>query len=141
MDFRASIHFSGDRSSFTTIDFSYQKSVTLVGSQSHYIEGQEVAKVVYLKGEIKSIYDVQYIPRLYRDILSVGKIANLGHIDLFDQSSCFVISKEKYGKKHTFVGSCLYRTTQLEPRFLSPSTCSWKFAKHPNFRFTTAQKL
>jgi hypothetical protein len=54
---------------------------------------------------------------LYRNILSVGKIANLGHMALFDQLSCFVISKEKpfriIAKGARTHGSSLYRLTKL----------------------------
>jgi hypothetical protein len=95
VDSGASAHFFGDRTSFSSIDSSHQKSVTSVGGQSHCIEGHGVAEIFLTNGEIKSIHNVQYVPGLYRNILSVGKIANLGHMALFDQSSCFIISKEK----------------------------------------------
>jgi hypothetical protein len=93
VDSRASAHFSGDRLTFSNLDSTEQRSVTSAGGQSHYIEGQGVAEITLSNGEIKNIYDVQYVPGLYRNILLVGKIANLGHLALFDQAACFIISK------------------------------------------------
>ena len=95
MDSRASAHFSGDRSSFSTLDPSYQNSVTSTSGQSYYIEGQGIAEIALSTSEIKSIHDVHYVPGLYCNILSVGKIADLGHLIIFDKSSCLVISKGK----------------------------------------------
>jgi hypothetical protein len=117
VDSGALAYFSGEKSSFSTIDSSHQKSVTSAGGQSHCIEGQGVAEISLTNGEIKTIRDVQYVPGLYRNILSVGKIADLGHMALFDQSSCFVISKEKpfriIAKGVRTPGSGLYRLIQL----------------------------
>jgi hypothetical protein len=39
VDSGALAHFSGDRTSFSSIDSSHQKSVTSAGGQSHCIEG------------------------------------------------------------------------------------------------------
>jgi hypothetical protein len=102
---------------FSTIDSSYQKSVTSAGGQSHCIEGQGIAEISLTNGEIKTIRDVQYVPRLYCNILSIGKIADLGHMALFDQSSCLVISKEDpfriIAKGTRIPESGLYRLTKL----------------------------
>ena len=70
MDSGTSLHFSGDRSSFNTLDPSYQNSVTSSGGQSYCIESQGIAEIALSTSEIVSIRDVQYVPSLYRNILS-----------------------------------------------------------------------
>lgn len=54
---------------------------------------------------------------LYRNVLSVGKVADLGHVALFDKTSCVVFTKDKpfrviaQGKR--VPGSGLYKLIQL----------------------------
>lgn len=68
-------------------------------------------------GGLKSIRDVQDVPGLYRNILPVGKIANLGHLALFNQAACFIICKERpfrvIAKGTRTPKSGLYGLTQL----------------------------
>jgi hypothetical protein len=117
MDSGALAHFSGDRTTFSNLDSTKQRSVTSAGGQSHYIEGQGVAEIALSNGEIKSIRDVQYVLGLYRNILSIGKIVDLGHLALFDQAACFIISKEKpfrvIAKGTRTPGNGFYMLTQL----------------------------
>jgi hypothetical protein len=117
VDSGASGHFLRNRTTFSNLDSTRKKFVTSAGGQSHCKEGHGVAKITLSNGKIKSIHDVQYVPRLYRNILFVGKTADLGHIALFDQSACFVISKEKpfrvVVKGTRMPGSDLYKLTQL----------------------------
>jgi hypothetical protein len=117
MDSGTSAHFSGDRSFFSTLDPSYQNAVTSISGQLYCIEGEGFA-------EIKSIRNVQYVPGLYRNILSVGKIADLRHLAIFNKSSCFVISINKLfclvAKGTRTPSSGLYRLTQLAQNLESP---------------------
>ena len=57
------------------------------------------------------------MPGLYRNVLLVGKVADLGHVILFDKTSCVVITKDKpfrvIAQGKLTLGSGLYKLTQL----------------------------
>lgn len=52
------------------------------------------SQVFVYSGKIKNIKDIKYIPSLSHNILLVGKITNIGHLAIFDETSC-VITKTK----------------------------------------------
>jgi hypothetical protein len=91
--------------------------MTLAGGHSHCIEDQGIAEIALTNGEIKSIYNIKFVHELYCNILSISKIIDLRHKAMFDQSSCFVISKEKpfkiVAKGTRTPRSGLFRLTQL----------------------------
>jgi hypothetical protein len=57
------------------------------------------------------------VPDLYRNVLSVGKVTDLGHVAVFDKTSCIVITRDRPFRiiaqgKHA-PGSGVYKLTQL----------------------------
>lgn len=80
----ASRHVSRDRSVFSTLDLT-------LGTLSVQTAGNENLTVhrtcsIYLgpSGEV-NISNVYYVPRLTRNLLSVGKIADAGYVLVFDK--------------------------------------------------------
>jgi hypothetical protein len=109
LDSGASAHFSRDRSSFRYSGPSQNSLVTLARGQAHVIHGQRTSQVFINSGKIKNIKDINYIPSLSCNILSVGKITNVGHLAIFDETNCVntktkpfqIISK---GQRHSNTG-------------------------------------
>jgi hypothetical protein len=95
-DSGASKHFSGDPDAFSELKIvPVQNTVTSTGGQSHAIAGHGTADVKTSSGDFQYITDVQYVPGLHKNLLSVGQIADLDCMVLFTKSKCAVLTNRK----------------------------------------------
>jgi hypothetical protein len=96
IDFGASRHFSENAQVFNSIEpSSLGGSAVSAGGHNHPIQGQGSINVSSSSGEIKQISSVYYVPGLNRNLLSVGQIAELGCLVVFDEANCVVATKTK----------------------------------------------
>jgi transposase InsO family protein len=96
IDSGASRHFSGNAQVFNSLEpSSLGGTAVSAGGHSHPIQGQGSINLSSSNGEIKRISSVYYVPGLNRNLLSVGQIAELGCLVMFDEEKCIVATKTK----------------------------------------------
>lgn len=66
------------------------------------VEGKGIIAIKTLQGDVKLFYDVQFVPSLAHNLLSVGQLMISGYKVVFDGNSC-VVNDKKSGKTITNV--------------------------------------
>ena len=69
--------------------------MTIASGQDDIIVGKGSIQLPMQNGEIKTIKDVRYLPRLNTNMLSISQITNSGNLVLFTKSMCFVLTSKK----------------------------------------------
>jgi transposase InsO family protein len=96
IDSGASRHFSGNAHAFNSIEpSSLTGTAVSAGGQNHPIQGQGNVNLPSSTGEIKQVSSVYFVPGLKRNLLSVGQIAELGCLVIFDETRCIVVTKSR----------------------------------------------
>jgi transposase InsO family protein len=96
IDSGASRHFSGNAQAFNSIEPStLTGTVVSAGGQNHPIQGQGNVNLPSPTGEIKQVSSVYFVPGLKKNLLSVGQIAELGCLVIFDETRCIVVTKDR----------------------------------------------
>jgi hypothetical protein len=95
LDSGATKHVLGDKSSFRGLKSSVKIwNVKLVGGQTHGVYGKRKMKLSSTSLKINIVSDVIYVLGFMKNLLSVGMIANKGHIVVFDSNKCFIIQNK-----------------------------------------------
>ena len=94
VDSGCSNHMSGTRSLFKELDESQKTDVNLPNGTSIGIGGRGTASVKTSDGSIQYIRDVQYVPSLAYNLLSVGQLMENGYYVLFDDNACTIHDKK-----------------------------------------------
>ena len=97
VDSGCSNHTSGTKSLFRELDESQKSEVKILNGTSITVEGRGTVVVITSHSSVKLIHDMQYIPCLAYNLLSVGQLLESGFSVLFDDSSC-IIRDKKMGK-------------------------------------------
>lgn len=58
------------------------------------VEGKGIIAIKTLQGDVKLFYDVQFVPSLAHNLLSVGQLMISGYKVVFDGNSCVVYDKK-----------------------------------------------
>lgn len=58
------------------------------------VAGKGIIAVKTVQGDVKLLYDVQYVPNLSHNLLSIGQLMSSGYKILFDDDMCAVIDKK-----------------------------------------------
>ena len=87
-------HMSSTRSLFKKIDESHKSDVNLPNGASIRIGGRDTVSVSTSDGNIQYIHNVQYVPSLAYNLLSVGQLMESGHYVLFDDKACTIHDKK-----------------------------------------------
>ena len=72
MDSGCSNHMSGTRSLFKELDESQKREVHLGDNKPMKVEGKGTIAIKTTQGNVKLLHDVQYVPNLAHNLLSVG---------------------------------------------------------------------
>ncbi|KAK8935338.1 hypothetical protein KSP39_PZI014000 [Platanthera zijinensis] len=91
IDSGCSNHMVCDESFFTTIDKNWKSVVTLGGGRKEKIEGRGTITVLTPQGETKMIANVQYVPTLTQNLLSVGQLLKKGFKVHFNDNTCEIV--------------------------------------------------
>ena len=91
LDSRATHHVSGDSYVFSSIHPTRGAHVRFAGGQNHSVARVGNVDVQVLSGEIKTISSVLYMPRITKNLLSVGSLADQHKTLVFKLEGCFVI--------------------------------------------------
>ena len=85
---------SGTRSLFKEIDEPKKSDVNLPNGTSSRIEGRGTVSVNTSNSNIQHIHDVQYVPSLACNLLSVGQLMESDYYVLFDGNACTIHDKK-----------------------------------------------
>ena len=98
VDSGCSNHMTGTKSLFKELDETQKIKVQLGNTKEMQVEGKCLVKVETNHGKIKQLDNVQFVPDLGYNLLSVGQLMTRGHSVLFDDNTC-VITHKKSGHK------------------------------------------
>lgn len=95
MDSGASRHVTGVREHLGPVTSHVgRKSVTIADGERHVVGGSGEANVQLDCGEIK-MTNVMYVPSLKRNLVSVGSLADEGHVIVFTNRICLVLDNAR----------------------------------------------
>jgi hypothetical protein len=94
--------------------------------ESHSVHGVGTATINTSYGEIKLI-DVKYVPTMKKNLISVGRVTDSGHLILFSNTSCWILDKFNpdhiIATGHRDMSNGLYRFgSSLQNSFLQANT-------------------
>ena len=93
LDSSASRHFYKNARLFNSIEPTLLEEIAIsAGGQSHPIQDQGSINLS-TNGEVKQVSSMYYVPGLNYNLLSVGQIAELGCLIMFDKQKCVVVTK------------------------------------------------
>lgn len=88
VDSGCSNHMSGERKWFKSIDNTKQSVVRLGNDKQVKVEGRGIVAIPTCNGGTKLIHDVQYVPSLTHNLLSVGQLIKGGYSVIFENGHC-----------------------------------------------------
>ncbi|XP_010267663.1 PREDICTED: uncharacterized protein LOC104604813 [Nelumbo nucifera] len=95
LDSGCSNHMSRTKSLFKELDESQKSEVRLGDNKQMQVEGKCTIAIKTSQGNVKLLHDVQYVPNLAHNLLSVGQLMDGGYSILFDDGCCSVQDKKK----------------------------------------------
>ncbi|KAK8921022.1 hypothetical protein KSP39_PZI020059 [Platanthera zijinensis] len=90
IDSGCSNHMVNNLAYFISFDESFKSEVTLGDGKKEIIEGKGTASVITMEGVQKFINEVQYVPTLAHNLLSVGQLLRKGYKIVFDHKKCHI---------------------------------------------------
>lgn len=94
LDSGCSNHMSGTRSLFKELDESQIGDVRLGDNKQMQVAGKGIIAIKTVQGDIKLLYDVQFVPNLAHNLLSIGQLMSSGYKIVFGDGMCVVIDKK-----------------------------------------------
>lgn len=98
IDSGCSNHMTGQRNLFKKLDDNHKHLVKLGDNKEIRVEGRGTMALKTLQGEVKLLHDVQFVPNLPHNLLSVGQLLSSGYSVNFDDAACLIVDK-KIGKQ------------------------------------------
>jgi hypothetical protein len=98
LDSGASSHVTGHKPLLTNIHTSSIPSIRTAGGQIMPVEGQGTISTTTQSGKIKSVHNILYVPGVKTNLLSVGKLTDLGYKVFFDSKRCYIFENEASGE-------------------------------------------
>jgi len=102
IDSGCSNHMSSSKSLFRDLDKSQKSEVRLGDDKQVHVEGKGIVEIKTVQGNVKLLYDVQYVPTLAHNLLSVGQLITSRYSVVFDDQACDIKDK-KSGRPITHV--------------------------------------
>jgi hypothetical protein len=122
IDSGASTHMTGDKNLVRDMINTPKQSITTAGGVKYPVEGQGNV-TLSCDGAIKTVPNVVYVPSIRKNLLSVRKFANDGHLVTFNHLRCLVLDKRD--PKRIYLQAIrdpynkLYRILQRNPQHRS----------------------
>lgn len=79
---------------FRELNESLKSKVRLGDGKQLEVEGRGTIAIKTEQGNTKLLYDVQYVPNLAHNLLSVGQLLNSGYSVLFENDFCLICDKK-----------------------------------------------
>lgn len=83
-------HMTSMRSLFNDLDETYKEKVHLGDNKDLAVEGKGTVSFHTNGGKVKLLHDVQFVPTLAHNLLSVGQLISLGHSVIFEGNHCLI---------------------------------------------------
>lgn len=93
VDSGCSNHMTGMKSLFTSLDESQRVSVRLGNDKEMMVHEVGVVSVSTPTGERRQLHDVQFVPSLAHNLISVGQLLTRGYSVVFDKDVCIISNK------------------------------------------------
>ena len=93
MDSGCSNHMTGTRTLFKELDESQKSEVHFGDDRLVKVEGKGTISINTSQGNVKLLHNVQFVPELSHNLLSVGQLMEDGYFLLFDDGVCSVYDK------------------------------------------------
>lgn len=94
MDSGCSNHMSGFKSLFSNLDESMKQKVHLDNGNTLYVEGKSTMRLELGLGNFKFLHNMQYVPALDFNLVSVGQLMRCRYLVLFDNAKCNFMEKK-----------------------------------------------
>ncbi|XP_039115786.1 uncharacterized protein LOC120251294 [Dioscorea cayenensis subsp. rotundata] len=91
VDSGCSNHMSGNKALFKDLDESFMLSVRLGDNTEITAKGKGTVVLNTLQGSVKLLHNVQYVPGLAHNLLSVGQLLSNGYSVLFADDVCTIL--------------------------------------------------
>ena len=95
MDSGCSDHMTGIRSLFKELDENQKSEVPFGDDKMVKVEGKGTIGIKTSQDNVKLLHDVQYVPNLTHNLLSVGQLMEDGYSILFDGGVCSVMIRSE----------------------------------------------
>ncbi|KAK3001640.1 hypothetical protein RJ639_021269 [Escallonia herrerae] len=93
-DSGCSNHMTGMKSLFKELDETQKLKVKLGNGKEMQIEGKGIVGIETSHGNVKLLHDVQFVPDLGYNLLSVGQLMAGGYSVLFNDGACVIKDKQ-----------------------------------------------
>ncbi|KAA8547740.1 hypothetical protein F0562_004169 [Nyssa sinensis] len=120
-------HMTGMKSLFKELDETQKLKVQLGNAKEMQVEGKGTVGIESTHGNVKLLYNVQFVPDLGYNLLSVGQLMAAGYSILFDNDACVI--KDKYS------GHTLININMTQNKMFPMEVSSME-----NFVFATSEK-
>lgn len=94
VDSGCSNHMSCSRSLFKDLDETKKSDVRLGDDKQVQVEGKGTVVIKDIQGETKLVPDVQFVPNIAHNLLSVGQMMSNGYRIVFDDDACTIVEKK-----------------------------------------------
>lgn len=92
-------HMTGARTLFKKHDESQKSKVWLGNDKQIIVEGRGTIAIPTSNDDTKLLQDVQYVPSLAHNLLSVGQLIKGGYSILFENDCCNIYDKKNLATK------------------------------------------
>ena len=106
-------HMPGKRDLFVDLDESHKLKVKLGDNKEVQVQGRGTVAIKTNQGKVKLIHDVQYVPDIAHNLMSVGQLLTCGYSVRFEQDTCYIID-EASSRLLACVQTTRYRMLALE---------------------------
>lgn len=93
-DSGCSNHMTGFKSLFSNLDESVKQNVRLGNGSTLYVEGKGTVRFELSPGIFKFLHNVQYVPALGFNLISVGQLMKCGYLVMFSNEKCSITEKK-----------------------------------------------
>uniref|UniRef100_A0A803MMT5 Retrovirus-related Pol polyprotein from transposon TNT 1-94-like beta-barrel domain-containing protein n=1 Tax=Chenopodium quinoa TaxID=63459 RepID=A0A803MMT5_CHEQI len=104
---------SSTKAMFKELDESKKGEVRIGDNKLMRVDGKGTIGIKTISGNVKLLSDVQYVPNLAHNLLSVGQLLHSGYFVLFDNGCCSIYEK-KSGRAYL-----VHKASSLGALFLS----------------------
>lgn len=94
VDSGCSNHMTGFKTLFSDLDELDKQKVRLGNGNTLHVEGKGTVQFELSPGKFKFLHNIQYVPALDFNLISVGQLLSNGYLVIFDNAKCCITQKK-----------------------------------------------